>query len=866
MNSMEPPRLPHGTRRRYVSRACLNCRVRKVKCSEERPCERCRTADETCEYVASRRGYRRHSKSLGVEIQPQTSTTPSQPSQTTPREVSRLPPTPEQSQPPSAGLQYLSPRDPQLFQEPTHLSVLEPYASPSGPDMPAREAQLTTRDNPVSVSDSQLTFSGSHMSDIDPLLCLSRAASMSTPYDTNRPEIQRLASMLQEMGERLSAVEREQLLLKRKLFSAQPSQNTPATDGTILSPSGESEAGNTLEANAEIELHTSLSRTIDVLDGTLRTKPSPNGTTHSRRPSENHTSLGDYEVLSPCGSKTIVSSPESNPKLQNVPSLRRAIDLWFSYINPNLPFINENQFRAQFENHLITGGNESDGRSKDIFVVLANLIYAEAMLLSEKSPAASPIPGWSEFCYADRILSRLSWLSRGNIQIIQCLIIKSRYLSTIQRIRSSYDTMSKVVQICFYIGLHNQPRWGSLSPFEIAMRQRVFWCVFYMDRGIALAAGLPYLLRQSDFNVDFPRATDDKQLFPNRPLPEETPSTSYIPYLASLVNWAKLCTNMWDAMFSANAPKPAGEELITALDTEILYSICQLPPSLQWDPAAFVKNNHAHDFPQYVRRQMCLSHLHTNHLRLVMRHKTLVTLTCSRKLATESVWIATSSIDAIASYRASTSNIPNSMFRFSAVMYLTAAIIPLICAIVQESSTNPHTAVRDEVVRAFDKALNIMRDIAPGFGIAQLMLNRLDPAVGVARQMIERRKTDERMSEVDNAAAEGMGIDAGQNLLELFREFEKPRDEVSGNQETLFWGDGFAAGLGSGDAGPGVGGAAVTTTAGFDSMDLNAAWNSGDDHSRGVANWYTHPCAYLLYGLLTVRKLSRWTSKRPPPL
>jgi hypothetical protein len=60
---MMEERSGHGHRRRYVSRACLNCRLRKVKCTGNRPCERCESALETCEYVASRRGHRAHGSS-----------------------------------------------------------------------------------------------------------------------------------------------------------------------------------------------------------------------------------------------------------------------------------------------------------------------------------------------------------------------------------------------------------------------------------------------------------------------------------------------------------------------------------------------------------------------------------------------------------------------------------------------------------------------------------------------------------------------------------------------------------------------------------------------------------------------------------
>jgi len=313
--------------------------------------------------------------------------------------------------------------------------------------------------------------------------------------------------------------------------------------------------------------------------------------------------------------------------------------------------------------------------------------------------------------------------------------------------------------------------------------------MFYLDRGIALNAGLPYLIHESDFKIDFPRSMDDKCLFPNRPLPEDDLVASYIPYLESCVRWAKLCSKIWDGMFSANAPRPASEELIASLDAEILYALCQLPPHLRWDPSA-LKTNRMHDVPFYARRHMCLAHLHTNHLRLVMRHRSIVTLKCSRKLAEECVWIATSSVDAMDAYR--TSSDKNHMYRHSSVMYLTAAIIPLICVIVQESNSS---LAREEIIQSFNKALKLLQDIAPGFALAELMLRRLDAAVEVAKQAIERRNAElDHISEIDHIE----GVDIGQHLLDLFKEFERPQDEISGDQGMLFWTDGLSNPLGEG--------------------------------------------------------------------
>lgn len=177
-----------------------------------------------------------------------------------------------------------------------------------------------------------------------------------------------------------------------------------------------------------------------------------------------------------------------------------------------------------------------------------------------------------------------------------------------------------------------------------------------------------------------------------------------------------------------------------------------------------------------------------------MRHKSIVTLKASRKVAEESVWIAKSSVDAVDDYRLSC--LPHTVHRYSSVMYLTVAIIPLICVIIQESEIQ---SPREEVVQSFRKALNLLQEMAPSFTLAQLMLRRLEAAVTVSNAVIDRNNTQSRES-VDNDSSISGVRDASmsQGLTDLFRDFEKPANEVLGTQDSLFWTEGTANAFGDG--------------------------------------------------------------------
>ena len=296
--------------------------------------------------------------------------------------------------------------------------------------------------------------------------------------------------------------------------------------------------------------------------------------------------------------------------LNNGASFRPSFDILFQHLNPHQPLINENQFRSQFDDLVFNGGNHMSPFDRYQFLALVYLVRAEIKLLNGNCSDPNTTLGWEDFYTADGILGQMEWPGEENVLSIQCLLLKARFLLYLERFSAAYNTMGAAVRLCFQIGLHNQPAWNSLKidEFELHMRQRVFWSVFTLDRAVSLNCGFPYLLRVSDFNVGLPKPLDDRSLFPNRPLPNETPECSSIPYMLGLIRWGYLCGEIWDSMFSVTARKPSSEPLVASFDDKILLTIRQLPPHLQWRPG--IQDESGVERAQvYVRRQIVLSHL-----------------------------------------------------------------------------------------------------------------------------------------------------------------------------------------------------------------------------------------------------------------
>lgn len=216
------------------------------------------------------------------------------------------------------------------------------------------------------------------------------------------------------------------------------------------------------------------------------------------------------------------------------------------------------------------------------------------------------VPGWKEFTRAEHILSHTTWLGRGNLLTVQCLTLKTIYFLFIEKQNAAYDAISTAVRLTYQLGLHDQTTWQSNDPFDMTMKQRVFWCIYCLDRNVALVCGVPYLIRESYFTVDLPKCTDGNDV-PISPSSSDPESIS-LPYLYGTIKWAKLCSEIWDAMFGMNVSNLTSQEFVATMDARIMLLIHDLPPQLQWHHN-ILESAEIRRYPLFVLRQNILINL-----------------------------------------------------------------------------------------------------------------------------------------------------------------------------------------------------------------------------------------------------------------
>ncbi|KAL6231974.1 hypothetical protein BDW75DRAFT_29522 [Aspergillus navahoensis] len=424
--------------------------------------------------------------------------------------------------------------------------------------------------------------------------------------------------------------------------------------------------------------------------------------------------------------------------LNNGASIRPVFDMFFRLLNPLHPILNENQFRSQFDNLVFYNGQNLGELDRLQFLALVLLVNAEVNLLDSHSADPVNASGWDEFCTAEGILANVIWKDTANLLTVQCLLIKTRYLTYLQRLHQAHDTMAVVVRICLMIGLHDQSRWTlqGADPCEIVIRQRVFWSVFTLERCVSLSCGMPPTLRAADCLVDLPQLLDDRSVVPNCPLPGETPELSFIPYLRALVAWGELWGEVWEDMFSVRAILAGSAERIALLDTKILAKLEELPMHLQWSPTSASGMLSGDRVEPWVLRQRVMYITRMHALRLLIRQEQMYKTELDSQVAKEIGQIAGDSVRVMEDYIRSGGQ---PIDRYFLSTYLSALIVPLSCLIVKEKA-DPD--LREQAVALWRKTVLLLEELSWSFGQARLLLKRFEGVIKAVGSVIAPAETN----------------------------------------------------------------------------------------------------------------------------
>ena len=115
-----------------------------------------------------------------------------------------------------------------------------------------------------------------------------------------------------------------------------------------------------------------------------------------------------------------------------------------------------------------------------------------------------------------------------------------------------------------------------MPPFQGEMSRRVWWCIYILDRRLAIETGRPFLIQDVNVDVGLPRDVSDEWLTrcqrdPQLRIDEEATESAptRIPYLVAMASYSRVIGKVWEALYGAatseSTPSPLLNEYLEHL-------------------------------------------------------------------------------------------------------------------------------------------------------------------------------------------------------------------------------------------------------------------------------------------------------------
>ncbi|KAL4920528.1 fungal-specific transcription factor domain-containing protein [Aspergillus aurantiobrunneus] len=211
--------------------------------------------------------------------------------------------------------------------------------------------------------------------------------------------------------------------------------------------------------------------------------------------------------------------------------------------------------------------------------------------------------GWSLYSAAMDLLggeSGLFTLNGPSHLVLQTLTLMVVYLLILDANERASKVIAVVISHSHQLGLHRERVLSNMPIFESEIFRRLWWCVYVLDRQVALETGLPFIIQDINIDTGFPLELSDDWLLRYTDISEtadglktevdnelSTHPITPIPYLACMIRYSKVIGKVWEALYRARGTHTT-EMLPDVLTQEYLERLissaeAQTPPCLTYE-------------------------------------------------------------------------------------------------------------------------------------------------------------------------------------------------------------------------------------------------------------------------------------------
>ncbi|OKP11093.1 hypothetical protein PENSUB_3463 [Penicillium subrubescens] len=332
---------------------------------------------------------------------------------------------------------------------------------------------------------------------------------------------------------------------------------------------------------------TSIAHNLTVVEGRLEQMGVQYKRLRSASPSQRFTSR-----LTPSPNESSDLSPEQQTGLiQKVldahriaPNRRQWDSLMHTFcdeVHILVPFLHLPSLWKLYDDLWRSGfGRQSDGqlesgshrvRTAHILLGIANGRCVESSRLEEDQGSYSA--GWSLYSAARDMFGDLIDGFRqceDQILVLQTVMLMVVYLFRLDAHGSAEKILALAISHAHHLGLQRERVVSAMSPFQSQMARRLWWCIYLLDRRLAIETGRPFLIQDINVDVGLPDNVSDEWLTTHKTTQlatrvnmsdKEGISTS-VPYLIAMTSYSKVIGKVWEALYGATTSEATTSPLL----------------------------------------------------------------------------------------------------------------------------------------------------------------------------------------------------------------------------------------------------------------------------------------------------------------
>ncbi|KAE8150688.1 fungal-specific transcription factor domain-containing protein [Aspergillus avenaceus] len=391
-----------------------------------------------------------------------------------------------------------------------------------------------------------------------------------------------------DLAGQLSRIERQLNLVLSSMphVSNRPTESGPRVDLSqrdVRNFRHVSDISNTAQAQVPaFSGESSISHTLDQIEGFLKDKNGgQNRTEHSMSCNESGTSL--TAPSSPSTGSKELRTPTDIRKVMRAHGIYPLKAEWDAYMHT---FYQEVHILYPFLYLPTLWGNYTNlwncsflpsepelQRSKDYRIMVSQIWICIALGRCTESPRVNSkegkeSAGWSLFEAATDLIGDILGSFRAcskPVLVIQTYALMIVYLFRLDANEKAEKFLALAISHAHYLGFHRRKVVERMPVFQNEMVRRLWWCLYSLDRRLAIETGHPFLIQDVNVDTAHPRNLSDEWLTSHEDgskmnadiesdIEGRAPDhlISPIPFLSATIRYSQVLGKIWEAIYGAN--------------------------------------------------------------------------------------------------------------------------------------------------------------------------------------------------------------------------------------------------------------------------------------------------------------------------